>query len=126
MGLAEESMKIKRTFIIEAEYRDNTPIPNMTIKDMENDIEKSVSMGMNDYSSCSVFSIEMKSSRINIPVPMADEMGTDRESVLAIVDAYQNLLRIKHADNKYEEIENQLMYLRTKLEICGVNYENLE
>ncbi len=57
---------------------------------------------------------------------MVDEMGTDRESVLAVIDAYQNLQRIKTAQNKDEEIENQLRYLRTKLEICGVNLESLD
>ena len=57
---------------------------------------------------------------------MVEEMGTDRESVLAIVDAYQNLQRIKNADDKDKEIDNQLKYLKAKLEICGVNLEDLD
>ncbi len=57
---------------------------------------------------------------------MVEEMGTDRESVLAIIDAYQNLQRIKNADNRDEEINNQLKYLKAKLEICGVNLESLD
>ena len=57
---------------------------------------------------------------------MVEEMGTDRESVLAIIDAYQNLQRIKNAKNINEEIDNQLRYLRAKLEICGVNFESLD
>ena len=57
---------------------------------------------------------------------MVEEMGTDRESVLVIIDAYQNLQRIKNAKNINEEIDNQLRYLRAKLEIYGVNFESLD
>ncbi len=57
---------------------------------------------------------------------MVEEMESDIVSVLAIIDAYQNLQRIKKSDDKDKEIDNQLKYLRAKLEICGVNLESLD
>ena len=57
---------------------------------------------------------------------MIEEMETGRKAILTLVDAYQNLKRIKNTNKRDEEIESQLKYLKIKLEICGGDFGILD
>ena len=51
---------------------------------------------------------------------------TDREIVAMTIERYAALKRIENAQNREEEINNQKIELRAKLELFGVNLEDLD
>jgi len=54
-----------------------------------------------------------------------EEMN-DKELTTSLIERYMNLQRIKRAENKEAEIDNQLTQIKAQLEVCGVNTEKLE
>jgi hypothetical protein len=57
---------------------------------------------------------------------MEREMGTDKELATSLIERYLNLQRIKCAEDKDREINNQLTSVKAQLEVCGVNIEELK
>ena len=53
------------------------------------------------------------------------EILTKKEQTANIVEIYTNLLRIKNAQDKDAEIENQLSIAKAKLQALGVVVEDL-
>ena len=51
---------------------------------------------------------------------------TDREIVATTIERYAALKRIENAQNRDDEIQNQKIELRAKLETFGVNLEDLD
>ncbi len=51
---------------------------------------------------------------------------TEKEQTTFLIDSYTNLLRIKVANNRDDEINNQLVTVKAKLEAMGVVTENIE
>ena len=50
---------------------------------------------------------------------------TKEELVAQEITRYMNLQRVKHADDKDKELDNQIRESRAKLESFGVTVENL-
>ena len=50
---------------------------------------------------------------------------TDEELVAAEISRYMDLLRVKRAEDREKELENQLRESRAKMESFGVTVENL-
>ena len=57
---------------------------------------------------------------------MEVESMTREELVATEITRYMDLLRVKKADDKEKELENQLRESRVKLESFGVAVENLK
>ena len=55
-----------------------------------------------------------------------EEYMTEKEQTTFLIDCYTNLLRIKVANNRDDEINNQLVTVKAKLEAMGVVTENIE
>ena len=51
---------------------------------------------------------------------------TEKEQATMMIGTYMDLLRIKAAENRELEIENQLREARAKLEALGIVTENLK
>ena len=51
---------------------------------------------------------------------------TDHEISIMTIERYAALVRIEHAQNRDEEIKNQKIELRAKLQTIGVNLEDLD
>lgn len=51
---------------------------------------------------------------------------TDKELVATEITHYMDLLRVKRAEDREKELENQLRESRAKLESFGVTVENLK
>ncbi len=56
---------------------------------------------------------------------MAVEMGTDKELATSLIERFLDLQRIKCAQDRDREIDNQMMSVKAQLEVCGVNVEDL-
>ena len=50
---------------------------------------------------------------------------TDKEQATMLIDVYMNLLRIKQASSREDEIENQLCEARAKLQALGIVTDDL-
>ena len=50
---------------------------------------------------------------------------TDKEMVTSTISRYMDVLRIKQAANRDDEIENQLCELRAQLQAMGIVVEDL-
>ena len=50
---------------------------------------------------------------------------TEKEQATNMIDIYTDLLRIKQAEDKEKEVNNQLRKAKAKLEALGVVVENL-
>ena len=51
---------------------------------------------------------------------------TEKEMITTTIERYADLMRIEHAQNRDEEIQNQKIELRAKLQAIGVNLEDLD
>jgi|GEM_PF-6401740 len=49
----------------------------------------------------------------------------DKETITTLMDELNNIRRIQNAPDKDKEIEDQIRFLKAKLEACGVNTEAL-
>lgn len=56
---------------------------------------------------------------------MEQEMN-DKEMTTSLIQRYMDLQRIKTADDKDREIDNQMTSIKAQLEVCGVNVEELK
>ena len=56
---------------------------------------------------------------------MEVDVMTEKEQAANMIDIYTDLLRIKQAEDKEKEINNQLRKAKAKLEALGVVVENL-
>ncbi len=54
-----------------------------------------------------------------------DDQMMDAEQKVVLIEEYVNLQRIKTAQNRDEEIEFQIKAVRAKLNVMGINVENL-
>ena len=54
-----------------------------------------------------------------------DEAVTEKEQATNMIDIYTDLLRIKQAEDKEKEVNNQLRKAKAKLEALGVVVEDL-
>ena len=50
---------------------------------------------------------------------------TDKEMVISTISRYMDVLRIKQAANRDDEIENQLCELRAQLQAMGIVVDEL-
>ena len=50
---------------------------------------------------------------------------TDKEQAISVISRYMDLLRIKAAQDKDTEIENQICETKAQLEALGIVVENL-
>ena len=51
---------------------------------------------------------------------------TDKEMIASTIERYAAIRRIENAQNRDEEIQNQKIELRAKLQTFGVNLEDLD
>ena len=50
---------------------------------------------------------------------------TDKEHATTMIDIYMDLLRLKKAEDKETEIDNQICKAKAKLEALGIVVDNL-
>ena len=51
---------------------------------------------------------------------------TDKEMIASTIERYAAIRRIENAQNRDDEIQNQKIELRAKLQTFGVNLEDLD
>lgn len=49
----------------------------------------------------------------------------DKETITTLMDELNNIRRIERATDREKEIQEQIKFLKAKLEACGVNTEEL-